>query len=152
RRPAVGGAYQRRIGREQGREEHHVREDEEPETVGDDDALGLGTAVAEAGVLRPAVGQADGCCLARHACCSINVLRSSARIRRRSRAFVLTSSTGMICSFSSRQAYQTNIAKAPIRPRIASHQMYQITAKPQSEAKKATMTPVGVFTGISIGW
>ena len=52
-----------------------------------------------------------------------------------------TSSTGMICSCSSRQAYQTKTAKAPIRPRIASHQMYQMTAKPQTEAKKATITP-----------
>ena len=74
------------------------------------------------------------------------------RMRRRSRAFALTSSTGMICSCSSRQAYQTKTAKAPIRPRIASHQMYQMMAKPQTEAKKAKMTPVGVFSGISIGW
>ena len=35
---------------------------------------------------------------------------------------------------------------------MASHQMYQMSAKPQTEAKKATMTPVGVFKGISIGW
>ena len=39
-----------------------------------------------------------------------------------------------------------------MRPRIASHQMYQMMAKPQTEAKKATMMPVGVFNGISIGW
>ena len=60
------------------------------------------------------------------------------RMRRRSRAFARTSSTGMMCSCSSRHAYQTKTAKAPIRPRIASHQMYQMTAKPQTEAKKAT--------------
>ena len=38
-----------------------------------------------------------------------------------------------------------------MKPTIASHQMCQITAKPQTEAKKATMTPVGVLIGISIG-
>ena len=73
-------------------------------------------------------------------------------MRRRSRALAITSSTGMICSCSSRHAYQTNTAKAPIRPTIASHQMYQMIAKPQTAAKKATITPVGVFNGISIGW
>ena len=30
--------------------------------------------------------------------------------------------------------------------------MYQISAKPQTLAKKATITPVGVLSGISIGW
>ena len=74
------------------------------------------------------------------------------RMRLRSRALARTSSMGMMCSCSSRQAYHTSAAKAPIRPRIASHQMYQMMAKPQTVAKKATMTPVGVFTGISIGW
>ena len=63
------------------------------------------------------------------------------RMRRRSRAFAPTSSTGMICSCSSCQAYQTKTANAPMSPRIASHQMYQMTAKPQTVAKKAQMTP-----------
>ena len=30
--------------------------------------------------------------------------------------------------------------------------MYQMTAKPQTEAKNAQITPTGVLSGISIGW
>jgi hypothetical protein len=85
-RAAVGRVDQRRVGREQRREQHHVRQDEQPEAVGDDDALRLRPAVAEAGVFRAAVGQADGACFG----CHVDWLswwRCSMRMRRRSRAF-----------------------------------------------------------------
>ena len=59
-RTAVGRVHQARIGREQRREEHHVRKDEQPEAVRDDDALRFRAAVGEPAVLRGAVGEADG--------------------------------------------------------------------------------------------
>src|SRR4029079_13935560 len=105
----------------------------------------------EPGIFRPVVGQADNGGFLRAHVDWLTVWRCSIRMRRRSRAFAIPSSTGMICSCSSRHAYQTKFAKAPMRPRIASHQMYQMIANPQSAAKKATITPVGEFTGISIG-
>src|SRR5438552_15803538 len=128
---------QRRVSREQSRKQHHVREDEQPEAVWDDDALGLGPAVAEASVLGTAVGQADGGGFGGHVDW-LRCWRCSCRIRRRSRALAMTSSTGMMCSCSSRHAYQTSTAKAPMRPRSASHQMYQMIATPQTAAKMAT--------------
>ena len=63
-RPAVGRVDQRRVGREQRREQHHVGQDEQPEAVGDDDALRFRPAMAKAGVFRALVGQADGRCFA----------------------------------------------------------------------------------------
>ena len=59
---------QRRISREQRRKKHHVRQDEQPEAVGHDDALRFRPAMAEAGVFRAAVGQADGGCFATWSC------------------------------------------------------------------------------------
>ena len=63
-RPAVGRVDQRRVGREQRRKQHHVRQDEQPEAIGDDDALRFRAAMAEAGVFGAVVGQADGRCFA----------------------------------------------------------------------------------------
>src|SRR5207342_1037125 len=124
----------------------------QPKAVGNDDALGLRAAMTEAGILRAHVRESDRGCFADRAHVDwLRLWRCSMRMRRRSRAFSLTSSTGMTCSCSSRQAYQTKMANAPIRPRMASHQTYQMIAKPQTEAKKATMMPVGVLIGISIG-
>src|SRR5205085_7699728 len=118
--------------------------DEQPKAVGNDDALRFRTAVAVSGIFGCAVGEPDGRRFGAGGQVDwLRLWRCSMRIRRRSRALARTSSTGMICSCSSRQAYQTSTAKAPIRPRMASHQMCQMMAKPHSEAKKATMTPVG---------
>src|SRR5205085_11740545 len=127
--------------------------DEQPKAVGNDDALRFRTAVAVSGIFGCAVGEPDGRRFGAGGHVDwLRLWRCSMRIRRRSRALARTSSTGMICSCSSRQAYQTKIANAPMRPTTASHQIYQIIAKPQTVAKNATVTPVGVFTGISIGW
>ena len=50
-----------------------------------------------------------------------------------------------------RQPWTSTAPKIPISPRIAIHQMCQISAKPITVAKKAMTNPIGLFFGISIG-
>ena len=54
----------------------------------------------------------------------------------------------------SRSSLQPNtriVTAAARRPRIAIHQMCQISAKPVTTAKKAMTKPVGLLRGISMG-
>src|SRR5215471_254939 len=56
-----------------------------------------------------------------------------------------TSVAGMRYSSRLRHAKATNVRKAPMKAKAASHQMCQIMAKPKKNAKKAHTTPVGLF-------
>ena len=122
-----------RIGREQRREHDDVAEDEDPEPVSDDDARrGRPAAAAPARELGRNRGRAVG--RYRHAAC----LRPS-----RARSICATSAAEISCSRSSLQPNTRTATTAARRPRIAIHQICQISAKPVTTAKKAVMKPVG---------
>src|SRR5258708_3500121 len=122
------------IGCEQGREHHHVTQQEQPETKTGDGldrsraALGIGDAVRIVGRVGKAVGEA-------HA----RSPRSCSDGRARSKA--ASSSAGMISSRSMLQAWVMPDAAMPTSPMIAIHQICQISAKPAIAVKKAMNTP-----------
>src|SRR5580698_9646023 len=123
-----------RIGGEQSREHDEVAEQEDPEPVRDNDACRRRPVVARpAYEFDPRLG---GC---RHAgrpnrACSMRAI-SGAEISR------------------SRFSLQPNTI-APVttarRPRIASHQIDQIAAKPAIVTKKAVTKPIGLLRGTSM--
>ena len=148
---------QHRVGREERGEHDDVAEQEDPEAVADDDALGdrsgrqrlrVGTfrrrGLGDSGRSSPAVASKRahgvGCSWARCLAARAAVGPVDARdLVGRNDVLVL-----------SRQANTTKVAKAPTNATATIHQMCQISAKPMMVAKKAQTKPVGVFRGISM--
>src|SRR2546421_1446923 len=146
-------AEQHGVGREERGKHHHVAEDEDPEAVAGDDALGRGTGMRYAGrfhatqMMRVAVRICDRR-VGHHALPGwLASARRSAMLARSIRA---TSAAGMTYSSWSRQANTTNVANAPTKPNATIHQMCQIKAKPITVAKNAQTNPVGELRGISM--
>ncbi len=141
-RSAGGVARQHRIGGEQRREHDDVAEDEDPEPIGDDDALRRRPAAAaparEFGWNRGR-NRVDRCY--RHAGrpASAGPVPFAQVRRPRFRARGPRSS----------RTIRTMIAAAR-RPRITSHQICQISEKPVITAKKAMTKPIGLLRGISM--
>src|SRR6202020_2639858 len=154
-RPSRGLAGEHRIGGEKRREHNDVAEEKDPEAIADNDALRcrVGVIQSDCGraprLLAPAVAVVRACLKGRHERPS-TVATASPRARRLARSMRATSSAGISYSVRSRQAKTTNVAKAPTRATMTSHQICQIIPKPPKLAKNAQMKPVGLFLGISL--
>ena len=132
---------QHRIGGKEAGEQDEVGEQEDPEAVAGDDALGRRALVAAIGLGACAelVRIVDGgreylTGVMPGSRPSTSAMRACAALARRSAA---SSAAGNSYSASSRQAKTTKVAKAPTRPTTTIHQMCQISAKPVTTAKKA---------------
>src|SRR5277367_2269140 len=126
------------VDREQPREYDEVAEDEDPESVGDDDARRRRPAAAT-----PARELAGNRVDRSH--------RHAGRPRpSRARSIRAISLAGISRSRFSLQPKTRTVTRMARRPRIANHEMYQIAEKPATTAKKAMTKPMGVLRGISI--
>ena len=143
-------ARQHRIGREEGREHDDVAEQEDPEAVAGDDALGRGPAP---------VALACGS----HACASVSAAVAhcgslSRRVLARSRdarPVAAIDPRDFLCrNRRPRRGRARRTRRRWQRRRRARrstiHQMCQISAKPIMVAKKAQTKPVGELRGISM--
>src|ERR1700722_16484911 len=154
-RPACGLSREHSIGGEERREHDDVAEQEDPKAVADNNALRCRVGVIQNNrgraprLLAPAVAVVCACLKGRHERAS-TVATASPRARRFARSMRATSSAGISYSVRSRQAKTTNVAKAPSRATMTSHQICQIMPKPPKLAKNAPIKPVGLFLGISI--
>src|ERR1700721_3380 len=144
-----------RIGGEKRRKHNDVAEEKDPEAIADNDALRCRVGVIQSDCGRtprlpaPAVAGVRACLKGRHERAS-TVATASPRARRLARSMRATSSAGISYSVRSRQAKTTNVAKAPSRATMTSHQICQIMPKPPKLAKNGKKTPVGLFLGISM--
>ncbi len=68
----------------------------------------------------------------------------------RARSICATSAAEISCSRSVLQAAINTTIAAAKKPRMASHQICQISEKPMITAKKAMMKPAGLLRGTSI--
>ena len=120
-RAARGRIHQHRVGREERGEHDDVAEQEDPEAVANDDALGQQSALAVLrcgcrSAIRVCPGDSDrgrrppGIALIGLTCSRAS---ASLRARRLARSMRATVAAGMIYSSSSRQANTTNVANAP---------------------------------------
>src|SRR6516164_919999 len=128
-RSAGGIAPQDRKGGEQRREHDRVAEDEDPEPISDDDPLrGRPAAAAPARELRWNRGWSSIDCRDRHEAASPH----------RARSICATSAAEISCSRSMfHPAIRTTVAAAR-KPRIANHQMCQISEKPMGTLKNSS--------------
>src|SRR6185369_3791179 len=129
---------------------------EDPEAVGDDDALG--------GAVRPLLSERCGVGMGAadpHGAggqdvrvgaheAGLSVGSAAARAARLARSTLAMVAAEIASSCSSRQATTTNTAHAPTKAAITSHQMCQISAKPMMVEKKAQMNPAALLRGMWI--
>src|SRR5260370_14176306 len=137
-RSAGGLSGQHRVGGEQCREHDDVAQQEDPKPVSDDDAYRRRTAAAVAAHYRryPRPGELGSACLGAHA---KSLSCGRARSARPNCSPDTSSSTRSI------QPKASRVSTAHASPKIASHQMCQIRAKPVTTAKKAGTNPLGLF-------
>ena len=161
-RAACGGVGQDCVGREQRREQDDVADQEDPEAVGDDDALGCAVSVllGERGGVgvaadrgQAATGDAPGIGLrAGGHEAGLSVGSAASRAARLARSMLATVAAGIASSCSSRQATTTNTPQAQTKATTTSHQMCQISAKPIVAEKNAQMKPAALLRGMWMSW
>ena len=155
-RAAGGGVGEHRVAREQRREQDDVADQEDPEAVGDDDALRrsvrrlLGERLGVAADKRTSAAGDPARVRLRPGAheSGLSVRSAASRAARLARSTLATVAAGIASSCSSRQATTTNTAQAPTKATATSHQMCQISAKPMMVEKKAQMKPAELLRGM----